>query len=204
MARRNEWHTESIRRLRKSARTAPFSRRTEETFISDSQNVSLLPAQGALSPCCDRMPRLRRASTNNDEYSDFVRWWWTKRRSRRRPTEMDHEITVPASSARGVLRAPALRGMPRHDEVRTNQATTRADQALDQRRGDPERRVRYHFEWAARETEIGRVGANDRHVALIELIPQVRGALCMQLNRNNTRTGSGECVSYRSSSRTDV
>jgi hypothetical protein len=117
---------------------------------------------------------------------------------------MDHEVTVPASSAGSVLRAPALRGMPRHEEVRSDQTTTGADQALDERRGDPERRVRHHSEGTARETEIGRVGANDRHVALIELIPQVRGALGMQLIRNNARTGRDERASYRSSSRTDV
>jgi predicted transcriptional regulator len=63
--------------------------------------------------------------------------------------------------------------MPRHEEVRSDQTTTGADQALDERRGDPERRVRHHFEGTARETEIGRVGANDRHVALIELVPQL-------------------------------
>ena len=117
---------------------------------------------------------------------------------------MAHEVTVPASSAGSVLRAPALRGMPRHEEVRSDQTTTGADQALDERRGDPERRVRHHFEETARETEIGRVGANDRYVALIELIPQVRGALWMQLNRNNARTGRDERAGYRSSSRTDV
>ena len=54
---------------------------------------------------------------------------------------MNHEATVPASSARSVL-APALRGMPRHKEVRSDQTTTGAEQALDERRGDPERRVR--------------------------------------------------------------
>ena len=117
---------------------------------------------------------------------------------------MDHEVTVPASSAGSVLRAPALRRMPRYEEVRSDQTTTGADQALDERRGDPERRVRHHFEGTARESETGRVGANDRHVTLIELIPQVRGALWMQLNRNNARTGGDERTSYRSSSRTDV
>jgi hypothetical protein len=94
--------------------------------------------------------------------------------------------------------------MPRHEEVRSDQTTTGADRALDERRRDPERRVRHHFEGTARETEIGRVGANDLRVALIELIPQVRGARWMQLNRNNARTGRGERASYRSSSRTDV
>jgi hypothetical protein len=94
--------------------------------------------------------------------------------------------------------------MPRHEGVRSDQTTTGADQAVDQRCGDPERRVRHHFEGTARETEIGRVGANDRHVALIELVPQVRGALWMQLNRNNARTGRDERASYCSSSRTDV
>ena len=142
-----------------------------------------------LSPCWDWMSRRRRVSTNNDEQSDVVRRWWTKCRSRWRTTEMDRQVTVPASSAGSVLRAPALRGMPRHQEVRSDQTTTGADQTLDERRGDPERRVRHHFEGTARETEIGRVGANDRHVALIELIPQVRGALWMQLNGNNARTG---------------
>jgi len=97
-----------------------------------------------------------------------------------------------------------MRGMPRCEEVRSDQAITGADQALDERRGDPERRVRHHFEGTARETEIGRVGANDRHVTLIELIPQVRGALWMQLNRNNTRTGRDKRAGYRSSSRSDV
>jgi hypothetical protein len=61
-----------------------------------------------------------------------------------------------------------------------------------------------HSEGTARETEIGRVGANGRHVALIELIPQVRGALWMQLDRINARTGRDERASYRSSCRTDV
>lgn len=117
---------------------------------------------------------------------------------------MDHEVTVPASSAGSVVRAPAPRGMPRHEEVCSNQTTTGADQALYQRRGDPERRVRHHFEGATRETEIGRVGAHDRHVALIELIPQVGGALWMQLNGNNAGTGGGEGASHRSSARTDV
>ena len=173
-------------------------------FIRERQNVTQLPAQGALSPCWERTPRLGLVSTNNYEHSDFVRRRWTKRRSRWRPTEMDHEITVPTSSARGILRAPAPRGMPWHEEVRSDQTTARADQALDERRGDPERRVRHHFERAAREAEIGHVSANDCHVALIELIPQIRGALWMQLNRNNPRSRSGECASYRSSSRTDV
>jgi hypothetical protein len=117
---------------------------------------------------------------------------------------MDHEVTVPASSAGSVLRAPALCRMPRHEQVRSDQTTTGADQALDERSGDPERRVRHHLEGTARESETRRVGANDRHVALIELIPQVRGALWMQLNRNNARTGGDERASYRSSSRTDV
>jgi hypothetical protein len=94
--------------------------------------------------------------------------------------------------------------MPRHQDVRPDQATTRANQALDERRGDPERRVRHHFERTTRESEIGGVGANDRHVELTELIPQVRGALWMQLNRDNARTGRGERTSYRSSPRTDV
>ena len=124
-------------------------------FIRERQNVTQLPAQGALSPCWERTPRLGLVSTNNYEHSDFVRRRWTKRRSRWRPTEMDHEITVPTSSARGILRAPAPRGMPWHEEVRSDQTTARADQALDERRGDPERRVRHHFERAAREAEIG-------------------------------------------------
>jgi hypothetical protein len=94
--------------------------------------------------------------------------------------------------------------MPRHEEVRSDETTPGTDQALYQRRGDPERRVRHHFEGTTRQTEIGRVGANDRHVALIELIPQVRGALWMQFNGNNARTGGGEGASYRSSSCTDI
>lgn len=94
--------------------------------------------------------------------------------------------------------------MSRHKEVRSDQTTTGAYQALDERRGDPERRVRHHFEGTARETEFGRVGSNGRHVALIELIAQVRGALWMQLNRNNARTGRDERASYRSNPRTDV
>jgi hypothetical protein len=94
--------------------------------------------------------------------------------------------------------------MPRHEEIRSNQTTTRADQALDERRGDPERRVRHHFEGTERETEIGRVSANDRHVAFIELIPQVRGPLWVQLDRDYARTSGGERASYRSSSRSDV
>jgi hypothetical protein len=56
----------------------------------------------------------------------------------------------------------------------------------------------------ARETEIGRVGANDRQVALTELFPQVRGAPWMQLNRGNGRHGRGRRASYRSSSCTDI
>jgi hypothetical protein len=94
--------------------------------------------------------------------------------------------------------------MPWDEQVRSDQTTARADQALYERRGDPERRVRHHFEGAARETEIGRVCANDRHVALMEPIPQVRGALWMQLNRNNGRTGGDERARYRSGSRTDI
>jgi hypothetical protein len=94
--------------------------------------------------------------------------------------------------------------MRRHEEVRSDQTATGADQTFDERRGDPEWRVRHHFEGTARETEIGGIGANDRHVALIELIPQVRGALWMQLNRNNARTGRDERASDRSSPRTDV
>jgi hypothetical protein len=117
---------------------------------------------------------------------------------------MDREVTAPASSSGSVVRVPALRGMPRHDEVRSDQMTARADQTFDERRGDPERRVRHHFEPTERETEIGPVGANDRHVALIELISQVPGALRMQLNRHNARTRRHERASYRSSSRTDV
>jgi hypothetical protein len=94
--------------------------------------------------------------------------------------------------------------MPRHEEVRSDQTATGADQALDEGRGDPERRIRHHFEGTAGETEIGRVGSNDRHVTLIELIPQVRGALGMQLNRHNARTGGDEGASYRSCSGTNV
>lgn len=94
--------------------------------------------------------------------------------------------------------------MPRHEEVRPDQTAARADQALDQRRGDPERRIRYHFEGTARETEIGRIGANDRHVVLIELISQIRGTLWMQLNGHNPRVGRDERTSDRSSSGTDV
>jgi hypothetical protein len=108
---------------------------------------------------------------------------------------MDRQVTVPAPATGSVLRAPAFRGMPRHEEVRSDQTATGADQALDERRGDPERRVRHHFEGTARQTEIGGVGANDRHVASIELIPQVRGALWMQLNRNNARSGCDERAS---------
>lgn len=117
---------------------------------------------------------------------------------------MDHEVSVPASSAGSVVRAPSLCGMARHKEVRLDQTTAGADQAFDERRGDSERRVRYHFEGTARETEIGRVGANDRHGPSIELLPQVGSALWMQLNRNNVRTGCDQRASYRSSSRTDV
>jgi hypothetical protein len=94
--------------------------------------------------------------------------------------------------------------MPRHEEVRPDQTTTWADQTLDERRGDTKRRVRHHLEGSARETEVGRVGANDRHGALIELVPEVRGALWMQLDRDNARAGRDESASYRSSSRTDV
>jgi hypothetical protein len=94
--------------------------------------------------------------------------------------------------------------MPRHEKVGSDQTTAWADQALYQRRGDPERWVRHHFEGATREKEIGCVGANDPHVALMELIPQVRGALWMQLNRHNARTGRDEGASYRSGSRTDI
>jgi hypothetical protein len=86
--------------------------------------------------------------------------------------------------------------MPRHEEVGADQTTTGADQALDQRRGDPERRVGHHFEGTARETELGRIGANDRHHALIEVIPQIRGALWMQLNRDNARAGRDQRGSY--------
>lgn len=117
---------------------------------------------------------------------------------------MDHEVTTPASSAGSVWRIPALRGMPRHDEVCSDQTTTRADQALDERRGDPERRVRHHFEGTTRKTEIGRIGAHDRHVASIELIPQVRGTLWMQLDRDDARSDGGERAGYRSAPRTDV
>jgi hypothetical protein len=117
---------------------------------------------------------------------------------------MDHEVTVPATSAGSRLRTPALRGVPRHKEVGADQTTTGADQALNERRGDPERRVGHHFEGAARETEIGSIGGNDRHGAWIEVIPQVRGALWMQLNGDNVRAGRDEGASYRSSSRTDV
>ncbi len=84
---------------------------------------------------------------------------------------MDHEVTLPAPSARGALRAPTLRGVRWHEEVGSDQTTTGADQALDERRDDPERWVRHDFEGAARETEIGCVGVNDRHVAPIELLP---------------------------------
>jgi hypothetical protein len=94
--------------------------------------------------------------------------------------------------------------MPRHEQVRTDQATPRAHQALDERRGDRERRVRHHLEGTARQTEIGRVGTNDPHVASIELTSQVGGALWMQLNRDDARPGRDERSSYRSSSGTDV
>jgi len=94
--------------------------------------------------------------------------------------------------------------MVRHDQVRSDQPATGTDQALDERRGDTERRIRHHFKGAARETEIGRVGPNDRHLGLIELIPQVRGAVWMQLDCNNARTGGDERAGYRSCSRTDV
>ena len=96
------------------------------------------------------------------------------------------------------------RSAARRKDIRSDQTTTGADQALDEGRGDAERRVRHHFEGTAREREIGRVGANGRHVALIELIPRVRGALWMQINRNNVRSSRGERASYRASSRTDV
>jgi hypothetical protein len=150
------------------------------------------------------MPRRRRVSTNNYEQSDVVRRWWTKRRSRWRPTEIDRQFALPASSAGSALRAPALGGMPRHEQVRSDQTATGADQALDERRGDPERRIRNHFKGTTRKTEIGRVSANDRHLALIELLPQIRGPVWMQLDRNNARTGRDECASYRTRSRTDV
>jgi hypothetical protein len=35
---------------------------------------------------------------------------------------------------------------------------------------------------------------DDRDVALIELIPQLRGALCMQLNCDNACTCRDECA----------
>jgi hypothetical protein len=94
--------------------------------------------------------------------------------------------------------------MPRHEKVRSDQTATGADQALDEGRGDPEWRVRHHFEGSAGETEIGRVGANDRHLALIELIPQGGSALGMQLHGNNARTGGDEGARYRSCSGADV
>jgi hypothetical protein len=98
---------------------------------------------------------------------------------------MDHEVSAPTPSTGSAVRTPALGGVPWHEQVRSDQATTGADQALDERGGDGERRVGRHFEGTTRETEIGRVGANDLHVALIELIPQVGSALCMQLNGDN-------------------
>jgi hypothetical protein len=55
-----------------------------------------------------------------------------------------------------------------------------------------------------RETGIGRVGADDGHVAWIELIPQEGGSLWMQLNGDHPCTGGDERVGYRSSSRTDI
>ena len=55
---------------------------------------------------------------------------------------MDRQFAVPASSARSALRAPALGGVQRHEQVRSDQTATGADQALDERRGDPERRIR--------------------------------------------------------------
>lgn len=94
--------------------------------------------------------------------------------------------------------------MPRHKEVCSHQTTTGTDQAFDERRGDPERRVRHHLEGTAREAEIGGIGANHRHVARVELVPQVRGALWMQLDRNDSRTRCDERASYGSSSRPDV
>jgi hypothetical protein len=51
---------------------------------------------------------------------------------------------------------------------------------------------------------LGRDGANDRHVALAELVLQVRGALWVQLIRNNSRTSRDERASYLFRSGTDV
>ena len=48
------------------------------------------------------------------------------------------------------------------------------------------------------------VRTNDRHVALIEPIRQVRRVLWRQLDRNDARVGSDKRASYRFSSRTDV
>jgi hypothetical protein len=45
-------------------------------------------------------------------------------------TEIDHEVTVPASSTGSVVRAPALRGMPRHEKVCSDQTDTEADHRL--------------------------------------------------------------------------
>lgn len=84
------------------------------------------------------------------------------------------------------------------------QATSGADHALEERRADPKRRVRHHCECRARETEIGRVSANDRYVALIEVISQTRNALWTQLNCNNAYTGRDERTTCRCSSRSDV
>ena len=47
------------------------------------------------------------------------------------------------------------------------------------------------------------LGANDRDSSY-ELIPQVPGALWVQLNRDNARTDSNERASYRSGSCTNV
>jgi len=94
--------------------------------------------------------------------------------------------------------------MPRHQEIGSDQATTGADQTLDERSADPERWVRHHLECAARKAEVGRVGTDDRHIVSVELMPQVRGSPRVQLERHNPRTGGHERAGDRSGSGTDV
>ena len=92
---------------------------------------------------------------------------------------MDRQFAVPASSAGSILRAPALGGMPRHERsarIRRLPGLTKRltsdvvipnggfDTTLKGRRG-------------RRRSDA--VGANDRHLALIEVFPQIRGPVWM-------------------------
>jgi hypothetical protein len=77
----------------------------------------------------------------------------------------------------------------RHDEIGARQSSTGRKESFDHRSGDRERGVGDDTERAARKSEVGGVGNDDRDRLVPKPALQVPGPGDMELDRDDTRAG---------------